>query len=113
MSRRATALLASREELVLTDVVVAEFVHVLASFYKQDRSAIATAVRALVSFDSIVTIDAGLIIRAVEIYETARIDFAEAYLVACAEVTGVRRVASFDKSIDRVTTIERVEPGRP
>jgi len=38
------------------------------------------------------------------------IDFAEAYLVACAETTGVNRVASFDRSIDRVQTIERVEP---
>ena len=41
---------------------------------------------------------------------TDRIDFAEAYLVACAESTGVGKVASFDRSIDRVDTIERIEP---
>ena len=48
--------------------------------------------------------------RAAEVYETDRVDFAEAYLVACAETTGVGRVASFDRSIDRVETIERIEP---
>ena len=36
--------------------------------------------------------------------------FIEAYLVACAESTGIRRVVSFDRSIDRVSTIERIEP---
>lgn len=41
-----------------------------------------------------------------------RIDFAEAYLVACAESTGVGVVASFDQSIDRVSSIDRVEPPR-
>jgi predicted nucleic acid-binding protein len=35
---------------------------------------------------------------------------ATAYLVACAESTGIGRVASFDQSLDRVRTIERVEP---
>jgi predicted nucleic acid-binding protein len=56
-------------------------------------------------------VDPVLVLRAIEIYEIDRLDFAEAYLVACAETTGVGRVASFDLSIDRVTTVERVEPG--
>jgi len=46
------------------------------------------------------------------VYEIDRIDFAEAYLVASAESTGVNRIASFDQSIDRVHTVERVEPGK-
>ena len=44
------------------------------------------------------------------VYETDRVDFAEAYLVACAESTGVGKIASFDRSIDRIDTIERIEP---
>ena len=39
-----------------------------------------------------------------------RLDFAEAYLVACAESTGTGRVVSFDRAIDRVNTVERIEP---
>jgi predicted nucleic acid-binding protein len=66
--------------------------------------------RSLLALSSVVTVDAAVLLRAVEVYETDRLDFAEAYLVACAESTGVNRVASFDRSIDRLTTIERVEP---
>lgn len=107
---RATAYLRTERELLLTDLVAAETVYVLESFYEAPRDEVAQAVRSLVAFDSIVCVDPSLLLRAVEVYETDRIDFAEAYLVACAESTGVGKIASFDRSIDRVDTIERVEP---
>lgn len=107
---RASAFLRAERGLLLTDLVVAETVYVLESFYEAPREEIAQAVRSLVGFDSIVCVDPALLLRAIEVYETERIDFAEAYLVACAESTGVGKVASFDRSIDRVGTIERIEP---
>jgi len=110
VAARATAYLGSARELLLTDLVAAETVYVLESFYEAPRDEVATAVRSLVAFDSIVCVDPALLLRAIEVYETDRIDFAEAYLVACAESTGVGKVASFDRSIDRVDTIERIEP---
>lgn len=110
LAERSTAYLRTERELLLTDLVVAETVYVLESFYETPRDQVGEAVRSLVAFDSIVCVDPALLLRAVEVYETDRIDFAEAYLVACAETTGVGTVASFDRSIDRVNTIERVEP---
>jgi predicted nucleic acid-binding protein len=110
MAARATTYLAVETDLFLTDLVVAETVYVLESFYEAPRAQVAEAVRSLVALASVVTVDAALLLRAVEVYERDRLDFAEAYLVACAETTGVNRVASFDKSIDRVATVERVEP---
>jgi predicted nucleic acid-binding protein len=107
---RATAYLGAERELLLTDLVVAETVYVLESFYETPRDQIAQAVRSLIAFDSIVCVDPALLLRAIEVYETDRIDFAEAYLVACAESTGVGTVASFDRSIDRVDTVDRIEP---
>jgi predicted nucleic-acid-binding protein len=112
MAGRATRYLAAEAELLLTDLVVAETVYVLESFYEAPRAQVAEAIRSLIGFDSIVTVDPALVLRAVEVYETARIDFAEAYLVACAESTGVGEIVSFDRSIDRVGTITRVEPPR-
>ena len=41
--------------------------------------------RSLVSMRSVVTVDPALLLRAIEVYETDRLDFAETYLVACAE----------------------------
>jgi predicted nucleic acid-binding protein len=110
LAARATAYLGSVRDLLLTDLVAAETVYVLESFYEAPRNEVATALRSLVAFESLVCVDPALLLRAIEVYETDRIDFAEAYLVACAESTGVGKVASFDRSIDRVDTIERIEP---
>ena len=51
-----------------------------------------------------------MLLRALEVYEMNRLDFAEAYLVASAEASGVGAIASFDRTIDRVPTVSRVEP---
>lgn len=112
MAKRATAFLRSATTLFLADLIVAETIYVLESFYEAPRDQIADAMRSLLAFDAIVAVDPALLLRAIEVYETDRIDFAEAYLVACAESTGVNSVASFDRSIDRVRTIERIEPGK-
>lgn len=112
MAQRATRYLASERDLLLVDLIVAETVYVLESFYEAPRTQVAEAIRSLVAFDSIVCVDPALLLRAVEVYETDRLDFAEAYLVACAETTEVGRVASFDRAVDRVDTVERVEPPR-
>jgi len=112
MAAAATEYMRTETELLLTDVVAAETVYVLESFYEAPRAHISQALRSLVTFDSVVCLDPALLLRAVEVYEIDRVDFAEAYLVACAESTGVQRVASLDRSLDRVETIERVEPVR-
>jgi predicted nucleic acid-binding protein len=107
---RASRFLAATDELLLADLVVAEVVYVLESFYEVPRARVAELVRAIIAFPAIVVLDAAMLLRALEVYETARLDFAEAYLVAQAERSGVGAVASFDKAIDRVTTVRRVEP---
>ena len=112
LAAQSTAFLAAEPELLLADLIVAETVYVLESYYQAPRRQVAEAMRSLISFPSIVTVDSALLLRAIEIYELDRIDFAEAYLVACAESSGVNRVASFDKSIDRVGTVQRVQPSR-
>jgi predicted nucleic-acid-binding protein len=108
---RATRFLAEADELLLADLIVAETVYVLESFYEVGRARVAELVRAIIAFDAVRVVDEELLLRALEVYEIDRLDFAEAYLVASAERSGVDTVASFDRSIDRVTTIRRIEPG--
>lgn len=110
MAARATAYLAETDELYLPDLIVAETVYVLESYYETPRPQVADAMRSLIAFGSIATVDPALLLRAIEVYEVDRLDFADAYLVACAESTGVGALASLDQSIDRVTTVQRVEP---
>ena len=110
MARRATAFLRNENEIYVADLIVAETIYVLESFYEVERPQISEAVRSLIAMETVNVVDGPMLLRAIEVYEEKRLDFAEAYLVACAESTGVGRVASFDRTIDRVTSIERVQP---
>jgi predicted nucleic-acid-binding protein len=110
---RRDRLLRDEPELFLADLVAAETIYVLESFYETPRGKVAEIMRSLLAMGSIVVVDRDVLLRAVEVYEVDRLDFAEAYLVACAESTGVGRVASFDRAIDRVPTVQRIEPGAP
>ncbi len=110
LATRATDYLRGESDLLVADLIVAETIYVLESFYEVSRPEISESIRALIVMESVRVVDVPLLLRALEIYEYDRLDFAEAYLIASAESTGVMRVASFDRSIDRVKTITRVEP---
>jgi len=110
LAARATRYLAGADELLLPDLILAEVAYVLESFFETPRAQVATTLRAVLAYPVIRVLDADLLQRAVEVYEVHRLDFADAYLVASAERTGVGVIASFDRSIDRVATIRREEP---
>jgi predicted nucleic-acid-binding protein len=110
MAARATAALAGEGDLLLTDLVVAECVYVLESFYEVERPRVAELMRSAIALPTIQTVDPATLLRALEVYELERLDFAEAYLVGQAEATGVNEVLSFDRSIDRLKSVIRREP---
>ena len=109
-AKRATEFLRGSESLILVDLVVAEVVYMLESVYELEGERVAELVRAILGFPTVAVSDETLLLRALEIYEQYRIHFAESYLAACAELSGIGLVASFDRSIDRVPTIRRIEP---
>ena len=110
VAARATAALADADELLLTDVVLAECVYGLGSFYEVGRDEVAGLMCAAIALPAIKTIDSTTLLRALGVCEVERLDVAGAYPVAQAETTGVSGVMSFDRSIDRLTTITRREP---
>ena len=109
-AHRATRLLERADALLLPDLVLAEVAYVLRSYYEAARPVVARSLRAILAFPAIRVVDADLLYRTIEIYEVDGLAFADAYLVASAERSGVGVVASFDRGIDRVGTVEREEP---
>lgn len=107
---QATRLLSQADQLLLPDLIVAEAVYVLESVYRVPRPRVAELVRAIVAFPSIEVADEPVLLRALEVYEVHRLDFADAYVVAEAETSGVNAMASFDRAIERVPTVRRVAP---
>ncbi len=91
MAAQATAYFGSASEVLLTDLVVAETIYVLESFYKTPRQQIAEAMRSLIASGSIITVAPALLLRAIEVYETDRLDFAEAYLASMHRLTPVEQ----------------------
>ncbi|MGH2769981.1 MAG: PIN domain-containing protein [Actinomycetota bacterium] len=110
LARRAIAFLGEANELILTDLILAEMVCVLESFYERPRSEVADLARSLLALPSIAVFDHDLLLRSLDLYEGDRLDFAEAYLAAMAELSGVATVASFDRALDRVASVRRMEP---
>lgn len=106
LARRSRELLASGEQLILTDLIVAECVYVLESFYEVERGQIVQLMRSAIAFSSIVTPNAAIVLRALELYGRGH-DYADSYLVACAEEAGTA-VASFDRGIDKIGTVSRL-----
>ena len=106
----ATAFLTGADELILSDIVVAELVYTLETVYRVERERVGELVRAVIAFPAIVVLDEVLLLRALELYELERLDFVTAYLAAGAERSGVGAVASFYRSLERIESVELVEP---
>jgi predicted nucleic acid-binding protein len=109
-AERASRYLSQAEDLLLPDLILAEVAYVLESYYEVERVRLAETLRSILAFPAIHVLDRELLQRTVEVYEVHRLDFADAYLVAAAERTGVGVIASFARSIDRVGTVRRDEP---
>ena len=67
-ARRATAVLAEADQLLVTDVVFAECVFVLESFYEVPRPQLATTMRALLAMSTVTVADQPVLLRALEVY---------------------------------------------
>jgi predicted nucleic acid-binding protein len=109
-AHRATALIAGADRLLLPDLIVAETVYVLESVYRLARPGVALRIRSLLALPTVRVLNRRALERAVDLYELDRLDFPEAYLVALAEASDVDDIVSFDRALDRVGTVRRVEP---
>jgi hypothetical protein len=65
------------DELLLADLIAAEVVYVLESFYEAPRTQVAETMRAVLAFPAVRVIDADLQHRALEVYEVHGLDVME------------------------------------
>jgi hypothetical protein len=66
---------------------------VLESFYEVERQRVAELMRSAIAFPSIETVDTPVLLRALEIYELDRLDFAEGFAAKTAASTRSRAAA--------------------
>ena len=106
----ATATLATTDELIVTEVTLAECAHVLRAVYRTPDTVIAAVLRSLIAQPNITVEHPERATTTLELLETSGLGYADANLAATALTMGVA-VCSFDRGLDRITGLQRNEPG--
>jgi predicted nucleic acid-binding protein len=105
---------AERNEVNLTtsEAVIAEVVYLLASeqLYALPREQIRELLRPLLSLPGLKLTQRRIYLRALDLYAIYAIDFEDALLAAQMERQQVTEVYSYDRDLDQVDGITRLEP---
>lgn len=97
--------------LIVDDLIVAEVVWVLKSFYKQNIADIATTLRDFLLQDGIESPDKMTILYALTLFETKNVDFIDALVTARIQNREIETIFSFDRHFDRLPGVRRIDPG--
>jgi predicted nucleic-acid-binding protein len=84
----------------ILDIIIAEVIYVLHSFYKHTKKEIVETLKDLFSQEHITIYNKAIIFEAMDIFERKNIDFADAILCAKQHLEGYE-VMSFDKDIKK------------
>ena len=97
--------------LATSEIVIAELVWVLESFYKLKPSVIAELIRAILNTEGLRIKGSDLIEKALDIYESQNIDFIDAHIIVYMQSNHIETLYSFDKRhLLKVGGIRRIEP---
>jgi predicted nucleic acid-binding protein len=96
--------------LIVDDIVVAEVVWVLSSYYRHTARDIAAVLRGFLLQDGIEVQERDTLLLALTLYETKNVDFADSLLAARMQERGIRDVFSFDRRFDRLAGVRRIPP---
>lgn len=98
-----------RENLLLTDIVMAETIWLLTSYYKLSKEEAVEKIYPIFNFPNI-ECNKPVLIRALYFCQNFNIDYIDAYLAALTEEEKLEGIYSFDKDLDKIKTIKRLEP---
>lgn len=107
---RVEKLLRSKNKLLLSDVILAEIVWVLDSYYEWDRPKIVESLAMLIRLSSIVCNRFLLTETLTILKDQSKFDFADAYSVALMKQSKIKSIYSFDRDFDKLPEVNRLEP---
>ena len=115
MARKARTLMERADQgevlLLLLPVIVAEAVYTLESFYELERSEVAEKLIAFLCARGVQAAEPDRVLQALQWCRDRHAHFADAYLAAAALELGLP-VASFDRDVDKLKQVTRLEPGQ-
>jgi len=115
LAAQARALLQSVEagqlKLWVDEIVVAETVWVLQSFYGYAPPQISQIVGQLLVHEGLLMVDKPGVLSALSLYAVRNVDLADALVAVHMQARGVEEVYSFDRHFDHLPGITRQTPG--
>ena len=97
--------------LVTAEMVMAEMVWVLESFYGLKNVQIGPMVKAILATPGLEVLNGDLVEKAVEFYLSHNIDFIDGYVAAVMNKLKISEIYSYDKKhLTRIKSINRKEP---
>ena len=101
---------AGRFVVIVADVVLAEIAYVLTGAYRRSREEAASLMRGILELPGVEVADSSLTREALDIWGSGTMDFADAYLAALGRTTKGAGVLSFDRDLDKVVGVQRMDP---
>lgn len=98
-------------ELCTNEMIVAELIWVLSSYYDCSKDEVFNIVSRILSLKFLVTPRRDLLYHALFIHKIKNVDFIDAYTALFMKEEGIQKIATFDKTdFKRFDWVERIEP---
>ena len=101
---------AGEETLFTSEMVIAEIIWVLESYYNLEKIDVRTRMEKIINTQNLHCPNREIIINALSIYVEKNIDYIDAYNAFILKLNRIKEIYSFDKHFDRVSWLKRIEP---
>ncbi len=102
---------AGKIRLITAEIVIAEIVWVLESYYKLKKEQIAQMLQAMLATPGLEIMNGKIIEKAINYYVSKNMDFIDAYIISLMEKLDITGIYSFDKKhLSKITSINRLVP---
>jgi len=99
-----------KETLFTTDLVIAEIIWVLESYYELPRKKVQDMVEKILNTPNLVCQHKNAILNALALYIEKNIDYIDAYNAVILKDKRIEKLYSYDKHYDRIDWLTRLEP---
>jgi len=99
-----------KEVLFTTELVIAEIIWVLESYYELPKEDVQDKVGKILNTPNLTCPHKDLIIEALALYSEKNIDYIDAYNALILKEKGIGKAFSYDKHYDRIDWLARLEP---
>ncbi len=98
------------ESLFTTEMVIAEIIWVLESYYELPKKQVQEMVEKILITPFLLCPQKDLILNALSLYSDKNIDYIDAYNASILREQGIKEVYSYDRHFDKIDWVGRIEP---